>query len=63
MACLMDACERQGSSKEVALSRALLSVLVYGGLRRQELLDLFLTDINLEDGREKRPSSPSRRRA
>lgn len=47
---LLDACERQRSTKEIALSRALLSVLVYGGLRRQELLDLYLSDVNLEDG-------------
>lgn len=47
---LLDACERQRSAKEIALSRALLSVLIYGGLRRQELLDLHLSDVNLDDG-------------
>jgi site-specific recombinase XerD len=47
---LLEACERQRSDKQVALSRALLSVLVYGGLRRQELLDLHLSDVNLEEG-------------
>lgn len=47
---LLDACERQRATKEVVLSRALLSVLIYGGLRRQELLDLYLTDVSLDDG-------------
>lgn len=47
---LLDACERQRSTKEIVLSRALLSVLIYGGLRRQELLDLYLSDVNLDDG-------------
>lgn len=47
---LLDACARQRSAKEVALSRGLLSVLVYGGLRRQELLDLRLSDVNFTNG-------------
>jgi integrase len=46
---LMEACERQADERQVALSRALLSVLVYGGLRRQEALDLRLGDVDLED--------------
>jgi site-specific recombinase XerD len=47
---LFEACDRQRSDKDIALSRAVLSVLAYGGLRRQELLDLCVADLNLEEG-------------
>jgi len=47
---LLDACERQPNDHDVALSRALVNVCVYGGLRRQEMLDLKTGDIDLTDG-------------
>jgi site-specific recombinase XerD len=47
---LLDACERQADEHDAALARALVHVCVYGGLRRQELLDLKTGDIGLEDG-------------
>ena len=47
---LLDACERQSYNHDIALSRALLNVCVYGGLRRQEMLDLKTGDVDLEDG-------------
>jgi len=47
---LLIACERQPSERQIAVSRAVISVLVYAGLRRQELLDLRVTDIRGEDG-------------
>ena len=47
---LLDACERQPCDHDVALSRALLNVCVYGGLRRQEMLDLKTGDVDLADG-------------
>jgi site-specific recombinase XerD len=46
---LFDACDRLTSAKRGALSRAVLSVLAYGGLRRQELLQLRIRDVNFED--------------
>ena len=46
---LLDACERMPTERQVALARGLISVLVYGGLRRQELLDLQLKDVNMTD--------------
>lgn len=50
VALLLDACEKQKDRKKIALSRAILSVLIYGGLRRQELLDLSIGDVNIHDG-------------
>lgn len=47
---LLLACVRQSDERQIALSRAVLSVLVYAGLRRQELLDLKLDDIRGSDG-------------
>jgi site-specific recombinase XerD len=47
---LLMACERQPNEREIALSRAIVSVLVYAGLRRQELLDLKLGDFREADG-------------
>lgn len=46
---LMEACERQRSPRQVALCRAVLSVLVYGGLRRAELCDLQVEDFYREE--------------
>ena len=46
---LLEACDRIRGAKNISLSRAVLSVLVFCGLRRQELLDLKVGDINLED--------------
>lgn len=46
---LLSACERQRVPRQVALSRALLSVLIYSGLRREELLCLHVGDINFSE--------------
>lgn len=46
---LLAACERQASPRRVALSRAMVSVLVYAGLRRQECLDLRVGDANFAE--------------
>jgi site-specific recombinase XerD len=45
----LDACERQSKPRQVALSRALLSVLIYAGLRREELLCLYVSDVNFSE--------------
>ena len=47
---LLAACERQNNPKDVAFSRAMLSVLVFAGLRREELLCLRVSDVNPKDG-------------
>ena len=44
---LFAACERQPTERQVALYRAVVSVLCYGGLRRTECCDLRVSDINL----------------
>lgn len=46
---LMAASERLPNLQEVVMARALLAVLVFAGLRRQELLDLRVGDIDLDD--------------
>ncbi len=46
---LLDACERQRNPKQIALCRAVFHVLIYAGLRRSELLDLKLDDVNFEE--------------
>ena len=46
---LFQACERVRTARQTALSRAVLSVLAYGGLRRSEICDLRLGDVNLAD--------------
>lgn len=43
---LLAACERQRRARDTALFRAVLSVLIYGGLRRAECAGLLVTDIN-----------------
>jgi site-specific recombinase XerD len=47
---LLDATQRHRDPKRRAFDLALISVLVYGGLRRQELIDLEIGDINLAEG-------------
>lgn len=46
---LLDACERLRTPRQMALSRAILSVLCYGGLRREEVCNLRIDDVNLSD--------------
>lgn len=46
---LLEATERQASEFRCMRDRAVLSVLIFCGLRRQELLDLTLQSVNLED--------------
>lgn len=48
---LLAGCDRLPTIRETALTRALMSVFIYGGLRRQELLDLKLSDIRLTEKR------------
>jgi site-specific recombinase XerD len=43
---LLAGCEREVEPARRAMVRAVLAVLIYGGLRRQELLDLQVTDID-----------------
>jgi integrase/recombinase XerD len=47
---LLNACERQRSPRQIALSKAMISVFAYGGLRRTEAFDLKIGDINLKEG-------------
>jgi len=42
---------REPDPERRPMSRAVLAVLIYGGLRRRELLDLQVSDVGLEDGR------------
>jgi site-specific recombinase XerD len=46
---LLDACERQRNKRRAALCRAVIATLVYQALRRAELCDLQLEDIDLHD--------------
>jgi integrase/recombinase XerD len=46
---LFDAVERDRNPRRIAQHRALLNVLVWGALRRAELLDLLVTDVNLDN--------------
>jgi len=46
---LLEAVERQSSDFRCARDKALLAVLIFCGLRRQELLDLTVSSINLAD--------------
>lgn len=45
---LLDACERQADPRKVALSRAVLSTLIFAGLRRSECLGLRVQDVSIE---------------
>lgn len=49
VAALLEACERQRTQHQIALSRAVLSVLCYGGLRRAEVYNLRVEDVNLPE--------------
>ena len=44
---LLDACERQRTVRQIALCRAVLSSMIYGGLRRGEVYSLRVWDVNL----------------
>lgn len=48
---LLAGCQRQADAERRSMTRAVLAVLIYGGLRRQELLDLQVEDINLAEAR------------
>ncbi len=45
---LLAACDRIGNVRRSRMAKAVFSVLIYGALRRQELLDLRLDDIYFE---------------
>lgn len=47
---LLAGCERERDPQRRAMLKALLSVLIYGGLRRQEALDLQVGDIDVKKG-------------
>jgi site-specific recombinase XerD len=47
---LLEACDRQRTPKQIAFARAVMAALVYGGLRRQEMLDLKMGDVDLNEG-------------
>lgn len=47
---LLVASERIGNLRRSRMAKAMMSVLVYGALRRQELLDLRLDDVDLSQG-------------
>lgn len=46
---LLAACERQRNARRVAACRAVLCVLIYGGLRRAEVCDLQVEDVNVKE--------------
>jgi integrase/recombinase XerC len=46
---LFDACRRQRTPRQQALSRAVMAVLAYGALRREEACSLLVDDVNLAD--------------
>lgn len=46
---ILDACDRLATPREVAMARAVFSVLAYAGLRRAELCDLKLDDFSAAD--------------
>jgi len=48
---LLAGAEREPDPVDRAMLRAVLAVLIYGGLRRQELLDLQVSDVDLREGR------------
>jgi len=46
---LFDACDRVHDSYRAVLAKGLLSVFIFGGLRRQEALDLKVGDLNFDE--------------
>ena len=46
---LLLACQRQRNARRTALCHAVMSVLIFGGLRRAELCNLHLEDANLKE--------------
>lgn len=50
-AALLQACGGMLNPRRAALARAMLSVLIYAGLRRRECLDLKLADVDLLESR------------
>ena len=46
---LLQAVERERSPRKMALNRAVLNVLIFGALRRAELCDLHVDDIDLKE--------------
>ncbi len=46
---LLSAAERLPNPRKIALTRAVLSALIFGGLRRAELLDLRVSDVQLSE--------------
>lgn len=48
---LLDACERLPNARKITLARAVFCIFVFGGLRRTELLDLRVGDVNLPEKR------------
>ena len=46
---LLDACARYRNQRRAALHSAVLHVLIFGGVRRAELCDLHLDDVNLSE--------------
>jgi len=46
---LLAGCERERDARRRSMMKAVLAVLIYAGLRRQELLDLQVGDIELEE--------------
>jgi site-specific recombinase XerD len=46
---LLDAAERLPNPRKIALTRAVLSVLIFAGLRRSEMLDLRVSDVHFSE--------------
>ncbi|HLJ57691.1 MAG TPA: tyrosine-type recombinase/integrase [Chthonomonadaceae bacterium] len=49
IALLFEACEKLSSLRQVALSRAVFTVLAYAGLRRAEACDLLVNDVSVTE--------------
>ena len=46
---LLDATERLPNARKIALARAVFAILIFSGLRRTELLDLHVPDVNFSE--------------
>ena len=46
---LLDATERLATPRKIALARAVFAILIFSGLRRTELLDLHVGDVNFSE--------------